>query len=380
MEFEVQGEYLPIRLSGNFPVVNRKATFSSLQIYVGLKEKEFRGKKYLVAKKASEKDVAPEGAVVHFVYRTGSHSNVYHSYVFFGVVAKTGMQRLTLKDNVGEKDVEIEIENILPIPCIDENEKKALKAEIMNKGLLPSHYEPVELLYKLWMKEKAIPTQQEATNIEEEVITPEKVEKAFSQGSEELELEEVQIPQAQPEAKKQELVPLYLLAFEMPSAYLAVHSYTANAEVEERKFEVEVRSVLEGFRNRFYREISKIFHNTYYGWIAVTEKAIEEAERWNGEAIEVIKTALRNAKTLAVENRLKLALQRRFVKAVKIYMDVNDAKELLEEAIKKMSEEIEELQARINNAEKASMKKKIQKMLEDLIAKKAMFEKYLSQL
>jgi len=380
MEFELKAEVVPIKLNGNFPVVNAKCTHETFNVYVGLREKEVGGRKYLVAKKSFSKDVAPEGAIVKFHYTTGTHRHVGHEYVFYGVVRKTGIQRITLKDEKGGQDVEIELENIMPIPYLNEDEKRALKAEIMNQGLYPSQYDPVELLYKLWIKEKAFQAPQEEMKVEEEVITPEKVSQAVSSSAEELELEEVKVQEVQPTLKRQELVPLYLLAFEMPSAYLAVHSYTANAEIEERKFEVEVRSVLEGFRNRFYREISRIFHNTMYGWITVTEEGIKEAEKWNNEAIETIKTALRNVKTLAVENRLKNALQRRFVKAIKIYLEVNEAKELLQEAIRKMGEEAEELQAKINNAEKASIKKKLEQALSWLIQKKAMFEKYLSQL
>jgi len=223
-------------------------------------------------------------------------------------------------------------------------------------------------------------TTEQALKPEEEVITPEKVSQAVSSSAEELELEEVKVQEVQPTPKRQELVPLYLLAFEMPSAYLSVYNYTSNAEFEERRFEVNVRSVLEGYRNRFYREISRIFFNAEFGWITVTEEGVKEAERLNNEAIEAIKTAMKNTNNPAVMKRLENALKRRFVKAVKIYLEANEAKEILETAIRKMSEEIEELQAKINNAEKASMKKKLSQALEWLIQKKIMFEKYLRSL
>ena len=71
------------------------------------------------------------------------------------------------------------------------------------------------------------------------------------------------------------------------------------------------------------------------------------------------------------------------VKAVTIYLEPEDAKELLDAAIRHLSEDVNELKRRIAEAGREQSKSALKRLSEDLSYKRALlesFRKFLSQL
>jgi hypothetical protein len=153
---------LPARIEfiDQLPLANDKATTKRITVYTGLAEyvSPKSGRKYLIAKKMRDYEgVAPRGALVRFFYETGSHRNVYNMYDQWFIV-DNGIYEYTLKDLVGrrydKKDVRVRLVNLRPVSDIDSAIKSEVRAEIMNRGLLPSEYDPVETLYYYWVRQR----------------------------------------------------------------------------------------------------------------------------------------------------------------------------------------------------------------------------------
>jgi len=203
------------------------------------------------------------------------------------------------------------------------------------------------------------------------------LEEALQPQELEIELEE---PPAQPEppATRPELVKVYLLAMRLPSRYLlqTVEFITDADGVEEvRRWEGEAARLaarLETVRKRAYAMASRVFANVeeYGTWIAVSEAALAEAER--------ISKYVR--KELA---KLGLAqyVDRYRVRAVPVYLEPEEAEELLCAAIEHLSEDVEELQQRIKEAWKARDSQTEQRLRRDKRYREALlasFKKYVA--
>ncbi|MEM4454822.1 MAG: hypothetical protein QXT28_08945 [Thermofilaceae archaeon] len=169
--FSVEGnEKIPVIFRGNFPVVNSKATHGTLVYYTELRViTSEKGVKYVVARKKERRwgwkgfdgkinfaEALPRGAIILFHYRTGTHSNAYHTYSAVFVV-DSGGGVVTLADStrrVPGGDVTVEAKNLRVIKEIAEEERARIEALFANKyGAKPSLYDPVALLYYYWVEE-----------------------------------------------------------------------------------------------------------------------------------------------------------------------------------------------------------------------------------
>jgi hypothetical protein len=125
--------------------------------------------------------------------------------------------------------------------------------------------------------------------------------------------------------------------------------------------------------------ISKIFANVedYGVWVAVTEEAVKEAQKiseWVRKELSAL--PITQVKDVDVDKLYN-------VKVVTIYLEPEDAKELLTTAIRHLSEDVEELEKKIAEAEREKNKKALDKLLQDSTYKKTLlntFKEYLSKL
>jgi len=235
-------------------------------------------------------------------------------------------------------------------------------------------------------KDKVIERRERELSVDEEMVeAPEVKPEAPTNTTSTVELEEeLEVVAAQPttpQPSRTETVPIYILTFNLPSGYLGTKEITKNATDEHRTFDARVKSTLEGFRARAYVQMRRIFHMTSLGWVAVTEDAVKEAEELNKAAIEAIKSAMAIPNIPdSVRERLARAFARRYFKAYKVFLEPNDAIEVLEEAIRSMSEDIEEMKQRIQKAKYESQKRQVQEMLAWTEHKMAMFQAKLKEI
>jgi hypothetical protein len=391
---------LPVRIEyiDQLPLANDKATRREFIVYTGLTEyvSPRSGRKYLVAEKMRDYEgVAPRGALVHFQYYTGSHRNIYNMYDQWFVVEE-GVHEYVLKDltdNESKKrDVRVKLVNLRPVSEIDKAIKSEVRAEIMNRGLLPSEYDPVETLYYYWVRQGIHERSGEAeatavmTGGEEEPggqveIPPPPEPKPQSLEVELASTEPTAVASATatatPQAGTQGLVKIYLLSMRLPSKYL-VQDVTVNEGKEIRSWEGRewLASRLETIRRKAYDWISKVFaHVADYGvWIAVSDDAVKEAERVSRQVREELKELqLSQVKNIDIDRLYS-------VKAIPIYMEPEDAKELLGAALKHLSEDVDVLKEKIKKAEEERNKRYLAQLEKDLNYKQALLEsvkKYL---
>ena len=390
---------LPIRIEyiDQLPVANDKATSKQFTVYTGLSEyvSPKSGRKYLVAEKMRDYEgVAPRGALVHFHYHTGSHRNIYNMYDQWFAVEE-GVSEYVLKDLAGEgrtgkRDVRVRLVNLRPISDIDKAVKSEVRAEVMNRGLLPSEYDPVETLYYYWVRQGIHEEQEsgeaEPTAVEEEPERQVELPPLPEPKPKGLEVELASseptavasaATTALPQAGAQGLVKIYLLSMRLPSKYL-VQDVTLEEGREIRSWEGRegIASRLETIRRKAYDMISRAFaHVADYGvWIAVSDEAVKEAEKVG----EYVRRELREIPLSQVKN---IDVDRLYsVKAIPIYMEPEDAKELLGAALKHLSEDVGVLKEKIKKAEEEKNKRYLAQLEKDLNYKQALLEslkKYL---
>jgi hypothetical protein len=382
-----------IEFIDKLPVTNPKVTSEDLTIYSGLGElvSSKTGRKYLVARKWNKSNVAPLGALVRYKYSTGSHGRTYHAYYQWFVVTE-GEYDYVLKDTVGlqgKVDVRVKLKNLKPLELPPQNVRDEVEAEILNKGWKLSEYDPVDILYYFWIRQRV----HEPKEVEEEVV-PEAVEEEKPTPQVEVKLPEIKPkelevelvitppkPTAVETVQKPELVKVYLLSMRLPSKYLVQKIEVKEGE-EVRKWEgiaKEVASRLEGIRREAYDKISRVFaHVEDFGtWVAVTDEAVKEAQKlseWIRE--ELSKLPISQIKNISIERMYS-------VKAIPIYLEPESAKELLDSAIRHLSADVEELENRIKEAEEQQKKSVIKRLEADLQYRKALldtFRKYLTML
>jgi hypothetical protein len=173
-----------------------------------------------------------------------------------------------------------------------------------------------------------------------------------------------------------ELVKIYLLAMRLPSRYADQKlSYEKEEDKATRTLVLkEIRrfgslsSTFETIRRNAYERISRIFaHVEEYGvWVAVSEEAVREAE----ELSNYVKSELR---------RLKLSdafISRYEVRAVSVYLEPEEARRLIETAVRHLSADIEELDAKIKEAEKEQNKKALRRLEESRQYKRHLLEAF----
>jgi len=165
------------------------------------------------------------------------------------------------------------------------------------------------------------------------------------------------------------LVKIYLLSMRLPSKYI-VQEFEIRKEkdgyAEVRRFSnVEVAKRLEGLRREAYERVARIFaHVPEFGtWIAVTEEAVEEARRVS----EFVRKRLSELPTAVDTDRYS-------VRAIPIYLEPNNARELIAAAVKAASEDLSALEESIKKAEESQKKSLLVTLQKRLEYKAALLE------
>ncbi|MEM4455056.1 MAG: hypothetical protein QXT28_10115 [Thermofilaceae archaeon] len=201
-ELPKDAKYLPCRITADFPVYNPHRSSQRVEVYTALAIKEYR-KLYLTALKsevAGTDFVAPLGAVVRFIYTSGSRSHVYYSCTAFFIVGEVGEQRykFIVKGHHGKKDAEVEgvVKNLAAVDLAF-FDLTAIQAEILNTyNAVPSGYDPVEVLYYLWLKKRVADPYQAAPRADQELEEQiRKLEELITQRERELEALREQLQQ-----------------------------------------------------------------------------------------------------------------------------------------------------------------------------------------
>jgi len=378
------------------PVYNPRRTYSSLTVYSGLElmASPRTGKKYLIARKWRSTNTAPLGSLVYFSYESGSSKHTYYSLDFWAVVDE-GEYEIEVKPKGSKNPVRIKLKNLRPIAQITDEERSSAEAEILNKGWEPSKYDPVRTLYHYWVVAKA----HEKPGEEGEGVVP------TAEGEEEQEptpaVAEVKVPEVKPKElevvlegapqavgtaptavgapSREGLVRVYLLNMRLPSKYL-VQKIVREGSKEIRSWEgvaSEIASKLEGIRRACYDKLSRVFAfvEDFGVWVAVTEEGVEEARKvseWVRS--ELSKLPIATIKTGVDVNKLYT------VKAVPVYLEPDDAEELLKAAIRRMSQDVAELEARISEARQAENKRALWRLESDLEHRKRLLETFKKHL
>jgi hypothetical protein len=195
--------------------------------------------------------------------------------------------------------------------------------------------------------------------------------------------------QLRQESSSQRLVKIYELVMRLPSKYLVQQSKYVKTETggvaEQRVWEglaQPVASRLEGIRRTAYDKIKQLGSfahvKEFERWIAVTDKAVKDAEevsKWVKE--ELSKLPLKQLRPDIDIDKLYA------VKAIEVYLKPEDAKLLLETAIAELEEQREELERRIQEAEQEKKRSTIKKLEQELEYTKQVleqFKKFLQQI
>jgi rubrerythrin len=113
-------------------------------------------------------------------------------------------------------------------------------------------------------------------------------------------------------------------------------------------------------------------------WIAVSEEAVEEARRISKFVVEKLQELMPQLSQFK-----NVDILRYYVKAIPVYLEPENAKELLDAAIKKLSEDTEELAEKIKKAENERNKKALSRLQQDYNYRRNLleaFKKFLESL
>jgi DNA-binding Lrp family transcriptional regulator len=160
-------------------------------------------------------------------------------------------------------------------------------------------------------------------------------------------------------------VELYLLDFNLPSKYIAKLSTKAE-KLDDKTYKIEtlVNSYLarkvENIRRVAYEQVGRYFANTTIGWIAVNEKGVQIAKELNENIRRALKE-IAEKKQITIRkqtyeipeeltNRIQEITNKYYVKAIRILLNYEDAKYIIENVINQLREGIEELQEKIEKA------------------------------
>jgi hypothetical protein len=380
------------------PVYNPRRTYSSLTVYSGLElmTSPRTGKKYLIARKWRSTKTAPIGSLVYFSYESGSSKHTYYSLDFWAVVDE-GEYEIEVKPKGSKNPVRIKLKNLRPIAQITDEERFNAEAEILNKGWEPSEYDPVRTLYHYWVvmkahekpgeegeevaptavgEEEQEPTPATAVEVPEVEVKPKELEVVLEGAPARA---EAVAPTAVGAPSREGLVRVYLLNMRLPSKYL-VQKIVREGSKEIRSWEgvaSEVASKLEGIRRACYDKLSRVFAfvEDFGVWVAVTEEGVEEARKVSEWVRgELSKLPIATIKSGVDVNKLYT------VRAVPVYLEPDDAEELLKAAIRRMSQDVAELEARISEARQAENKRALWRLESDLEHRKRLLETFRKHL
>jgi hypothetical protein len=160
-------------------------------------------------------------------------------------------------------------------------------------------------------------------------------------------------------------VELYLLDFNLPSKYIAKLSTKAE-KLDDKTYKIEtlVNSYLarkvENIRRVAYEQVGRYFANTTIGWIAVNEKGVQIAKELNENIRRALKEIVEKKQITIrkqtyeipeeLTNRIQEITNKYYVKAIRILLNYEDAKYIIENVINQLREGIEELQEKIEKA------------------------------
>jgi len=216
--------------------------------------------------------------------------------------------------------------------------------------------------------------------------TPQSAPQPQPQAQQPMEVE-LETTTSTPAPQKQELVKIYLLAMRLPTKHLLMETdYERDDKTgalrEVRKWDTNIAQVasrVEGIRRDAYTRLSHVFcHVEEYGtWIAVTEDAVKEAQ-------EVSKFVINELKKLGIDKIKNVDIEKRYgIRVVPIYLETEEARNLLETAIRHLSEDVEELGRKIEEAKQNENRKYLRQLEGEKKYREALletFKKYLSQL
>jgi len=166
---------------------------------------------------------------------------------------------------------------------------------------------------------------------------------------------------------RRELVPIYLLAMQLPSEYLVQTISRATEGDGSGKRVVEVRSwvgdkaelaeKINQVRKYVYKHLKRHFaYLEDFGWIAVTEEGVNEARRVGDYVVK---------KLMEFGITDPMVLRRYFVKPIRVYLEPEDARRVLEEAIGKIREDLEKLEEKIGEAEREGRRRRVEALMRD---------------
>jgi DNA-directed RNA polymerase subunit L len=166
-----------------------------------------------------------------------------------------------------------------------------------------------------------------------------------------------------PPVRRAELVKIYLLAMHLPSEYL-IQELEREKGVERRRWpgeKWEIAKKINQIRARAYERIERIFSyvEDLGVWIAVTDEAVAEARR-------VMRMVREELSQLHLEEyKPDFDIDRYIVRAVPVYLEPEDARRVLEAAIRKLSADAEELARKIEEAERARNERRAKDLKKD---------------
>jgi hypothetical protein len=186
-------------------------------------------------------------------------------------------------------------------------------------------------------------------------------------------------PEKPVEDKRAELVPIFILGMNLPSKYLVQDveyrtSINDNGveEAEVRKWvgpKAKLASALEALRHDVYRRLRRnfCFIPEYGVWVAVTEEGVREAM----EAGEYVTRKLRE---LGIND--EEALRRYFVRPIRIYLEPEDARKLLEAAVRRLEDDLRALEERVRQAEEEGRRRALERLRRDKEYRRALLEAF----
>lgn len=167
--------------------------------------------------------------------------------------------------------------------------------------------------------------------------------------------------------KLSQYIPLYLLQFNLPSRFLAKERTSVNKQEEYTNILITINnalaSKLESIRRSVYEEIGKGFVSTSIGWVSVDENGVKNANIANQKIIDELTKVIESGKVTFRDGRVilipeplivklrKTIANRYYIKATKVLLYYDDAKEIIHEALTKLREGSETLQQKILEAE-----------------------------
>ncbi len=179
--------------------------------------------------------------------------------------------------------------------------------------------------------------------------------------------------------RRAELVPIYILGMNLPSKYLVQDveyrtSINGNGveEAEVRKWvgdKAKLASALETLRHDVYKRLRRnfCFIPEFGVWIAVSERGVKEAV----EASEYVTKRLRE---LGIND--EEVLKRYFVRPIRIYLEPEDARRLLEAAVRRLEDDLRVLEERVRQAEEEGRRRALERLRRDVEYRKALLEAF----